>query len=74
MKFQPLFIPHKETHDVDGTFFVMFNGLVQCTMDYAGHVLHARTDRDAVTDSDLAATPSSMDWSVLGGTTLVKDQ
>ena len=70
----PLFITHKEIHDVDGTFFVTFNGLLQCTMDETDHVLHACTDRDTVTDSDLAATPSSNDWSVLGAMTLVKEQ
>ena len=46
---------------------------MQCTIDYTGLVLHARTDKDTVTDPDLAATPSSIDWSVLGATTLVKD-
>ena len=70
----PLFNTHNEIQDVDGTFFVTFNGLLQCTMDYTDHVLHARTDRDTVTDSDLAATPSSNDWSVLGATTPVKEQ
>ena len=60
--------------DVDGTFFVTFNGLFHCTMDCIDYVLHARTDRDTVTDSDLAATPSSNDWSVLGATTPVKEQ
>ena len=29
----PLFITHIEVHDVDGTIFVMFNGLLQCTVD-----------------------------------------
>ena len=58
----PLLITHNEIHDVDGSFFVTFNGLLQCTMDYTDHVLHARTDRDTMTDSDLAATPSSNDW------------
>ena len=43
-------------------------------MDYTDHVFHARTDRDAVTDPDLAATPSSNDWSLLGATTLMKEQ
>ena len=43
-------------------------------MDFSDHVLHARTDRDTMTNSDLAATPSSNDWSVLGATTLVKEQ
>ena len=43
-------------------------------MDYTDHVLHAHTDRDTMTDSDLAATPSSNDWSALGATTLVKEQ
>ena len=57
----PLFVTHNEIHDVDGTFFVTFSGLLQCTMDYTDLVLHARTDRDTVTDSDLAATPSSND-------------
>ena len=70
----PLFIAHDEIHDVDGAFFVMLNGMVECTIHYAGHVLHAHTDRDTVTDTDLAATPSSIDWSVLGATTPVKDQ
>ena len=37
----PLFITHNEIHDVDGTF-----GLLQCTMDYTDHMLHAHTDRD----------------------------
>ena len=37
---------HIEIRDVGGTFFVSFNGVVQCTIDYTGHVLHARTDRD----------------------------
>ena len=29
----PLFFTHNEIHDVDGTFFVTFNGLLQCKMD-----------------------------------------
>jgi len=37
----------KSTHfairDAVGTFFVSFNRVVQCTIDCAGHVLHART-------------------------------
>ena len=37
---------HIEIRDVGGTFFVSFNGVVQCTIDYIGRVLHARTDRD----------------------------
>ena len=37
------------------------------------HVLHAHTDRDTMTDSDLAATPSSNDWNVLGAMTPVKE-
>ena len=37
-------------------------------------MLHTPTDRDTETDTDLAATPSSIDWSVLGSTTPVKDQ
>ena len=55
-------------------FFVTFNGLLQCTMDNTDHVLHTRTDRDSVTDTDLAATPLSINWSVLGATTPVKEQ
>ena len=74
MKFHLLFITHIEIHDVVGTFFVMFSRVVECTMRYTGHVLHARSDRDTVTNSDLAATPSSTDWSALGAMTLVKDQ
>ena len=66
-----LFITHNEIHDVDGTFFVTFNGLLQHTMDETDHVLHARTDRDTETDSDFASTPSSNEWSVLGVTTPV---
>ena len=54
-----LFITLNEIHDADGTFFVTFFGLLQCTMDYTDHVLHAHTDSDTVTDSDLAPTPSS---------------
>ena len=53
MKFH---LTHKEIHDDNGTFIVTFNGLLQCTMDYTNHVLHACSDRDTVTDSDLAAT------------------
>ena len=30
---------HIEIRDVLGTFFVSFNGVVQCTIDYIGHVL-----------------------------------
>ena len=37
---------HIEIRDVVGTFCVSYNGVVQCTKDYTGHVLHARTDRD----------------------------
>ena len=37
---------HIEIRDVGGTFFVSFNGEVQCTIDYTGHVFHPRTDRD----------------------------
>ena len=74
MKFHLLFSTHIEIRDVVGTFFVMFSRVVECTMRYTGHVLHARTDRDTVTDSDLAATPSSIDRSGLGATTLVEDQ
>ena len=29
--------PHIEIRDVVGTFFVSFNGVVQCTIDYTGH-------------------------------------
>ena len=74
MKFHLLFSTHIEIRDVVGTFFVMFSRVVECTMRYTGHVLHARTDRETVTDSDLAASPSSIDRSALGATTLVKDQ
>ena len=70
----PLIITHNEIRDVDGTFFVTFNGLLQCTMDFSDHVLHAHSDRDAMTDSGLAATPSFNDWSVLGATTPMKEQ
>ena len=35
-----------EIRDVVGTFSFSFNGVAQCTIDYTGHVLHARTDRD----------------------------
>ena len=52
----PLIITHNEIHDVDGTFFVTFNELMQCTMDYTDHVLHACTHRDTMTDSVLVAT------------------
>ena len=38
------------------------------------HVLHAHIDRDTVIDTDPAATPSSIDWSVSGAMTVVKDQ
>ena len=37
---------HIEIRDVVGTFFVSFNGVVQCTIDCSGHVLPTRTDRD----------------------------
>ena len=37
---------HIEIRDVVGTFFASFNGVVQCTIDCTGHVLHARIDRD----------------------------
>ena len=37
---------HVEIRDVGGTFFVSFNGVVQCTIDSTGHVLHARADMD----------------------------
>ena len=37
---------HIEIRDVGGTFFISFNGVVQCSMDYSGHVLSTRTDRD----------------------------
>ena len=33
-------------------------------------VLHVHTDRDTITDTELAATPSSIDWSVWGARTL----
>ena len=36
----PLLITHNEIHDVDGTFFVTFHGLLQCTIDHTNHVLH----------------------------------
>ena len=36
---------HIEIRDVVCTFFVSFNGEVQRTMDFFGHVLPARTDR-----------------------------
>ena len=52
----PLFVIRNEFHDVDSTLFGTFQRLLQCTMDYINHVLHACTDRDTVTDSDLAAT------------------
>ena len=35
-----------EIRDVGGTFSVSFNGVVQCTTDFSGQVLLARTDRD----------------------------
>ena len=35
---------HIEIRDVGGTFSVSFNGVVQCTTDYTGQVLPARTD------------------------------
>ena len=35
---------HIEIRDVGGMFFVSFNRVVQCTIDYTCHVLHARTD------------------------------
>ena len=44
-----------------GTFFVSFNGVVQCPKDTSGHVLHARTDRDACV-SDARYTVS--DWTL----------
>ena len=37
---------HIEICDVVGTFFVSFNGVVQCTIDCSGHMLPTRTDRD----------------------------
>ena len=37
---------HIKIRDVGGTFSSSFNGVVQCTIDYSGHVLPARTDRD----------------------------
>ena len=37
---------HIEIRDVVGTFSFSFNGEAQCTIDFTGHVLHARTDRD----------------------------
>ena len=37
----------------------MFNGMVECTIHYTGHVLHAHTDRDVVTDTDFATAASS---------------
>ena len=37
---------HVEVREVVGTFFVSFNGVVQCTIDCTGHVLDARADRD----------------------------
>ena len=58
MKFH-LCISLTEIHDVDGTF-----GLLQCTMDYTDHMLHAHTDRD----------PSSNDWSVLRAMTPMKEK
>ena len=69
-----LFITLNEIHDADGTFFVTFHGLLQCTMDFSDHVLHSHTDRDTVTDSDLAATPSSNEWIVFGAMTPMKEQ
>ena len=61
MKFHLMFITHIEIRDVVGTFFVMFNRVVECTIHYTGHVLHARTD-------------PIVHRSALGATTLVKDQ
>ena len=55
----PLFFTHNQIHGVDGTFIVTFNRLVQCMIHYTGHVLHAHTDRDTVTDTDVVATASS---------------
>ena len=39
---------HIENRDCSVRFFFFFefNGVVQCTIDFTGHVLHARTDRD----------------------------
>ena len=38
---------HIEIRDVGGTFFISFNGVVQCVrFFFFGHVLHAHTDRD----------------------------
>ena len=31
-----------------------FNGVVQCTTDYTGHALHARTDRDVCVSDPVA--------------------
>ena len=28
----PLFITHNENHEADGTIFVTFNGVLQCTI------------------------------------------
>ena len=45
-----------------------FNGVVQCTIDFTGHLLHARTDRDVyVSDawhaaSDVTLSLHRVDW------------
>ena len=53
---------HFEIRDVGGTFSVSFNGVVQCTIDYTCHVLHARTDRDVYVSDP---------WHTAPGVTLV---
>ena len=35
---------HSQGRVVGGRFFVPSSGVVQCTIDYTGHVLHARID------------------------------
>jgi hypothetical protein len=60
---------HIEIRVAGGTFSVSFNGVVQCTTDYTGHVLPARTDRDVYV-SDPWYTPSDVTLSNLVYTTV----
>ena len=46
-----------EIRDVGGTFSVSFNGVVQCTTDYTGQVLPARTDRDVYVSDPWYVSP-----------------
>ena len=39
----PLFTRHSEILDVDDTFLVLFNGMVESTIHCTGYVLHAHT-------------------------------